>query len=44
MPIFIKKYLSLVGKILGFNVDPDSNYAIDGLVMLDISSMSEDNK
>ena len=42
IPILIKKYLSLGGKVLNFNVDPDFNYAIDGLVILDINSLSED--
>jgi putative hemolysin len=42
VPILIKKYLSLGGRILDFNVDPDFNYAIDGLVVLDIAVVSEE--
>jgi putative hemolysin len=42
IPILIKKYLSLGGKILGFNLDPDFNYAIDALVILDVETISED--
>ncbi len=40
-PVLIKKYLSLGGRILEFNVDPDFNYAIDGFVVLDIAVVSE---
>ncbi len=42
MPILIKKYLSLGGRIVDFNVDPDFNYSIDGLVILDIDVVSEE--
>lgn len=42
IPVLIKKYLSLGGKVLGFNVDPNFNYAIDGLIILDIDVLSDD--
>ncbi len=42
IPILIKKYLSLGGKIIDFNVDPDFNYSIDGFVVLDIDVVSEE--
>ncbi|MDD3685952.1 MAG: GNAT family N-acetyltransferase [Bacteroidales bacterium] len=42
IPVLIKKYLSLGGRILEFNVDPDFNYAIDGFVVLDIDVVSEE--
>lgn len=42
IPVLIKKYLSLGGRILEFNVDPDFNYAIDGFVVLDIAVVSEE--
>ncbi len=42
IPVLIKKYLSLGGRILDFNVDPDFNYAIDGFVVLDIAVVSEE--
>jgi len=42
IPVLIKKYLSLGGKILNFNVDPDFNYAVDGFVVLDIAVVSEE--
>ena len=42
IPVLIKKYVSLGGKIIEFNVDPDFNYAIDGLVILDIDTVSDE--
>ncbi|HNQ67734.1 MAG TPA: GNAT family N-acyltransferase [Bacteroidales bacterium] len=42
IPVLIKKYLSLGGKILCFNVDPDFNYTVDGLVVLDIDVVSQE--
>ena len=42
VPVLIKKYLSLGGKILDFNVDPDFNYSVDGFVVLDIDIVSEE--
>lgn len=42
IPVLIKKYLSLGGRIIEFNVDPDFNYAIDGFVVLDIDIVSEE--
>ncbi|MCK9499117.1 MAG: GNAT family N-acetyltransferase [Bacteroidales bacterium] len=42
MPVLIKKYLSLGGKILDFNIDPEFNFAIDGLVILDIGVVSQE--
>ena len=41
-PILIKKYISIGGKVLNFNIDPDFNYTIDGLVVLDINAISQD--
>lgn len=35
-PILLKKYLQLNSKIIGFNIDPKFNNALDGLLMLDI--------
>lgn len=42
VPVLIKKYLSLGGRILDFNVDPDFNYSVDGFVVLDIDVVSEE--
>ncbi len=44
IPILIKKYMSLGGIITEFNVDPDFNFSIDGLVILDINKVSEEVK
>lgn len=40
-PILIKKYLQLNAKIIGFNIDPKFNDALDGLLMLDILDVPE---
>lgn len=37
VPILIKQYLKLGGKLLGFNVDPDFADALDGLILVDLS-------
>ncbi len=36
MPILLKRYLKLNGKIIGFNLDPKFNNALDGLLVLDL--------
>ncbi len=36
MPILLKKYLKQNGKIIGFNIDPLFNNALDGLLILDL--------
>ncbi len=36
MPILLRQYLKLGGRLLGFNVDPDFNDALDGLIMVDL--------
>lgn len=36
MPVLFKKYLGLGGKVIGFNLDPKFNNALDGLLILDI--------
>lgn len=36
IPVLLKKYLSLNGKIIGFNVDPKFNDCLDGLMFVDI--------
>ncbi|MCB8994438.1 MAG: GNAT family N-acetyltransferase [Bacteroidales bacterium] len=36
MPVLLKKYLKLNGKIVGFNIDPKFNNALDGLLFLDL--------
>ena len=36
MPVLLKKYIKLNGKIIAFNLDPKFNNALDGLLVLDI--------
>ncbi len=36
IPVLLKKYIKLNGKIIGFNVDPKFNNALDGLLILDL--------
>jgi hypothetical protein len=36
VPILFRHYSKLGGRFLGFNVDPDFNNALDGLVLLDL--------
>ena len=36
VPILIKQYLKLGGRMLGFNVDKEFNDCIDGLIMVDL--------
>ncbi len=37
MPILVKQYLKLGGKILAFNVDPDFGNVIDALLLVDLA-------
>ncbi len=41
IPVLLKKYLSLNAEIIGFNIDPKFNNALDGLIMLDIYNVPE---
>jgi len=36
MPVLLKKYLQLGGKIIEFNIDPLFNDCLDGLLLLDL--------
>jgi len=36
MPVLLKRYLKLNGKIIGFNLDPKFNNALDGMLVLDL--------
>ncbi len=36
VPVLLKKYLKQSGKIIGFNIDPKFNNALDGLLLLDL--------
>jgi putative hemolysin len=39
LPILLKKYLEINGKIVGFNIDPKFNNCLDGLLILDLYSV-----
>lgn len=39
LPILIKKYLQLNGRILAFNIDPDFNYSLDAFILLDLQAV-----
>ncbi len=42
IPVLLKKYLKLNAKILGFNLDPDFNDTLDGLILLDLYNVPPD--
>jgi putative hemolysin len=37
VPILLKQYLKLGGKLMGFNVDPDFSDVLDGLILVDLT-------
>ena len=39
MPTLLKKYLKINARIIGYNVDPDFNYCVDGLIMLSLNEI-----
>ncbi|MCB1197368.1 MAG: lysophospholipid acyltransferase family protein [Deltaproteobacteria bacterium] len=41
VPILLKHYLKLGGKMIGFNVDPDFQNAVDGLILVDLRKTQE---
>jgi putative hemolysin len=41
IPVLIKKYLGQNARVIGFNVDPDFNYSLDGLMLLNIEDLPE---
>ena len=41
LPVLIKKYIKQNAKLIGFNVDPKFNDAIDGLMYIRISDLPE---
>jgi len=42
LPVLIKKYIKQNAKMIAFNVDPNFNDAIDGLMYIRISDLPED--
>lgn len=41
LPVLLRHYLKLGGKLAGFNVDPNFNNALDGLIVVDLLKTSE---
>ena len=41
VPILLKQYLKLGGKLLGFNVDPSFSETLDGLILVDLRQTEE---
>lgn len=39
LPTLLKRYIKINAKIIDFNVDPDFNYCVDGLIMLNLSEV-----
>jgi putative hemolysin len=39
IPVLMRKYLQMNGKIIGFNIDPDFNNCLDALMLLNISDI-----
>jgi putative hemolysin len=37
IPVLLRQYLRLGGKLLGFNVDPEFSDALDGLILVDLT-------
>jgi len=42
IPVLLKKYIEVNAKIIGFNVDPDFNNCLDGLIILDVYNLPAD--
>lgn len=38
VPVLLRQYLKLGGKLLGFNVDPEFSNALDGLIVVDLTN------
>ncbi|CCO25342.1 lysophospholipid acyltransferase family protein [Maridesulfovibrio hydrothermalis] len=41
IPVLLRHYLKLGGKLAGFNVDPDFGNSLDGLIVVDLTRTSE---
>jgi putative hemolysin len=42
LPVLLKKYLEINGRIIGFNIDPKFNDCLDGLLILDLFNTPPD--
>ncbi|HND20444.1 MAG TPA: GNAT family N-acyltransferase [Acidobacteriota bacterium] len=43
VPVLIRQYLKLGGKLLGFNVDPGFHQVLDGLILIDLTQTPRRN-
>ena len=41
IPVLLKQYFKQNAKIIGFNIDPDFNYSLDGLIILNMEDAPE---
>lgn len=41
VPVLLRQYLGLNGKLVSFNIDPDFNDALDGLIVVDLRQVPE---
>lgn len=41
VPVLLRHYLELGGRLLGFNLDPDFSDTLDGLIMVDLREVEE---
>jgi len=41
IPVLLKKYIKINARIIGFNLDPKFNNALDGLILLDLQKVPE---
>ena len=39
LPVLLRQYLGMNGKLVCFNVDPAFNFALDGLIVVDLTSV-----
>lgn len=37
IPVLLRQYLRLGGKLIGFNIDPEFSDALDGLIVVDLT-------
>ncbi len=42
MPVMMKKYLQLGGRVMGFHIDPMLDNALDVMLVLDLCDVSAD--
>lgn len=42
IPVLMKKYIKQNARIISFNVDPDFNYTLDGLMILDLAQLPQE--